>query len=167
MGGIPTNYWGEVLNADSQRPHTKLPFYPWADADGPQAALSQLLADCGAKDGNVSVALDETMRADFALLALDALPGAKRSFLNDTVSFLRGKKDEAEYALLKMNAVLNDGAMKAGFAALKEGVTELQVAKAIRDKFSGAVAEANVAAATEAFEYVQRELKELAHAQAD
>ncbi len=132
-----------VLNADSQRPHTKLPFYPWADADGPQAALSQLLADCGAKDGNVSVALDETMLADFALLALDALPGAKRSFLNDTVSFLRGKKDEAEYALLKMNAVLNDGAMKAGFAALKEGVTELEVAKTIRDFFAanGATAE--------------------------
>jgi len=125
-----------ALNADSQRPFTKLPFYPWADADGPQAALAQLLADCGVGGGTVSVALDETMRADFALLALDALPGAQRSFLNDTVSFLRGKKDEAEYALLKMNAVLNDGAMKAGFAALREGVTELEVGKAIRDFYA-------------------------------
>ncbi|GAA4130262.1 hypothetical protein GCM10023067_47910 [Aminobacter aganoensis] len=62
--------------------------------------------------------------------------GAKRSFLNDTVSFLRGKKDEAEYALLKMNAVLNDGAMKAGFAALKDGVTELEVGQAIRDFYA-------------------------------
>lgn len=131
-----------ALNADSQRPFTKLPFYPWTDAAGPNEALAQLLGDCRAKDGNVSVALDETMRADFALLALDALPGAKRSFLNDTVSFLRGKKDEAEYALLKMNAVLNDGAMKAGFAALKEGVTELEVGQAIRDFYAANGAEA-------------------------
>lgn len=124
------------LNVDSQRPYTKLPFYPWSDADGPGAALAKLLKDCGAERGNLKIALDETMRADFALLVIDALPGAKRGFLTDTVSFLRGQKDEAEYALLKMNAVLNDGAMKAGFAALKEGVTELEVAQAIRDFYA-------------------------------
>jgi Pyruvate/2-oxoacid:ferredoxin oxidoreductase gamma subunit len=35
------------------------------------------------------------------------------------------------------------------------------VVHAIRDTFSGAVADANVAAATEAYAYVQREMKEL------
>ena len=35
-----------------------------------------------------------------------------------------------------MNAVLNDGAMRAGFAALKEGVTELEVGQAIRDFYA-------------------------------
>ena len=125
-----------ALNVDSQRPYTKLPFYPWTDADGPSAALAKLLKDCGADHGKLKIALDETMRADFALLVIDALPGAKRGFLTDTVSFLRGQKDDAEYALLKMNAVLNDGAMRAGFAALKQGVTELEVAQAIRDFYA-------------------------------
>ena len=37
---------------------------------------------------------------------------------------------------------------------------------AIRHKFSGKVAEGNVAGAQEAYAYVQNELKELAHAQA-
>ena len=125
-----------ALNVDSQRPYTKLPFYPWTDADGPSAALAKLLKDCGADSGNLKIALDETMRADFALLVIDALPGAARGFLADTVGFLRGQKDEAEYALLKMNAVLNDGAMRAGFAALREGVTELEVGQAIRDFYA-------------------------------
>ncbi len=41
------------------------------------------------------------------------------------------------------------------------------VAHAISDKFSGKVAAGNIAAATEAFEFVRREMEELAHAQAD
>jgi Xaa-Pro aminopeptidase len=124
-----------ALNADSQRPYTKLPFYTWTDADGPNAALASLLGDLGANRENLTIALDETMRADFALLVIDALPGAKRKFLTDTVGYLRARKDDAEYAALKMNAVLNDGAMKAGFAALKPGVTELEVGQAIRDYY--------------------------------
>jgi len=122
-----------ALNVDSQRPFTKLPFYAWADADGPNAALASLLADSGANRPDLRIALDETMRADFALLVIDALPGARRGFLTDTVGYLRARKDEAEYKLLKMNAVLNDGAMRAGFAALKPGVTELEIAQVIRD----------------------------------
>ncbi|KFL25686.1 peptidase M24, partial [Devosia riboflavina] len=124
-----------ALNADSQRPYTKLPFYTWTDADGPNAALASLLGDLGANRENLTIALDETMRADFALLVIDALPGAKRKFLTDTVGYLRARKDDAEYAALKMNAVLNDGAMKVGFAALKPGVTELEVGQAIRDYY--------------------------------
>jgi pyruvate ferredoxin oxidoreductase gamma subunit len=41
------------------------------------------------------------------------------------------------------------------------------VAHAIRDKFSGRVAEGNVAAATEAYEAVRRQLEERVHAAAD
>jgi Pyruvate/2-oxoacid:ferredoxin oxidoreductase gamma subunit len=41
------------------------------------------------------------------------------------------------------------------------------VTHAIRDTFSGAIAERNVAAAAEAFDYVAREREELTHAQAD
>jgi pyruvate ferredoxin oxidoreductase gamma subunit len=54
-----------------------------------------------------------------------------------------------------------------GFAALSSLITLDAVAHAIRAKFSGKVADDNVAAATEAFEYVLYELEELSNAQAD
>lgn len=132
-----------ALNVDSARQHTDLPFFPWTDADGPGAALEQLLAATGIDRTAPSVVLDETMRADFALLLLDALPGARRRFTADTVGHLRSRKDEAEYDLLKASALLNDRAMAAGFAALKPGITEFEVATVIRDfyKANGASTE--------------------------
>ncbi len=131
-----------ALNVDSARQHTDLPFFPWADADGPDAALAALLAATGVPAAP-SIVLDETMRADFALLVLDALPGATRRFTNDTVGYLRSRKDAAEYDALKKSAVLNDAAMEAGFAALRPGITEYEVATAIRDfyKAHGATTE--------------------------
>ncbi|EJN02505.1 M24 family metallopeptidase [Phyllobacterium sp. YR531] len=73
------------------------------------------------------------MRADFALLVLDALPGAQRSFLNDTVGYLRASKDE--YAVLNANALINDGAMRAAFDALKPGISEVEVANVVREYY--------------------------------
>jgi Xaa-Pro aminopeptidase len=121
-----------ALNVDSVRAHTELPFFAWADADGPGAALDGLLTAAGVGRTDVSVALDETMRADFALLLLDALPGAKRSFLHETVGYLRARKGDDEFDLLKASALLNDRAAQAGFAALREGMTEREVADVIR-----------------------------------
>ena len=132
-----------ALNVDSARQHTDLPFFPWTDADGPAAALEALLEATGVPLINPSIVLDETMRADFALLVIDALPGARRRFTNDTVGYLRSRKDEAEYHALKKSALLNDAAMTAGFAALREGITEREVATTIRDfyKANGATTE--------------------------
>lgn len=132
-----------ALNVDSSRLHTDLPFFPWADAEGPSAALDDLINATGISRISPSVVLDETMRADFALLLLDALPGASRRFTNDTVGYLRSRKDDAEYALLKASALLNDRAMEAGFAALRPGITEYEVATVIRDfyKANGATTE--------------------------
>ena len=132
-----------ALNVDSARQHTDLPFFPWTDADGPNAALEELLTATGITRQNPSIVLDETMRTDFALLLLDALPGATRRFTNDNVGYLRSRKDEAEYTALKQSAVLNDAAMAAGFAALKPGITELEIANTIRDfyKANGATPE--------------------------
>lgn len=124
-----------ALNVDSVRTHTDLPFFAWTDAEGPNAALDGLLTAAGVDRNRVSVALDETMRADFALLLLDALPGAKRSFLHDTVGYLRARKDDAEFELLKASALLNDRAAQAGFAALREGMTEREVADVIRKHY--------------------------------
>lgn len=121
-----------ALNADSSRKHTDLPMFPWDDADGPDAALDQLLSACEIDRSNISVVIDETMRADFALLLLDALPGARRAFTDDTVSYLRARKDDDEYDALKASALLNDKAMQAGFDALEPGITEREIAETIR-----------------------------------
>jgi Xaa-Pro dipeptidase len=124
-----------ALNADSQRALTDLPFYTWTDAEGPNAALGKLLADLGATGEGLSVALDETMRADFALLLLDALKSPRHSFLNETLSYLRAQKDQTEFALLKAAARIDDEAMKAAFAYARPGMTELEIDGFIRDVF--------------------------------
>jgi Xaa-Pro aminopeptidase len=123
-----------ALNVDSARQHTDLPFFPWRDDDGPNAALATLL-EASKLPANPSVVLDETMRADFALLLLDALPGATRRFTGDTVGHLRARKDADEYARLKASALVNDRAVLAGFDALREGVTELEIAAVIREAY--------------------------------
>jgi pyruvate ferredoxin oxidoreductase gamma subunit len=73
----------------------------------------------------------------------------------------------SEIALRHVGRPLPNAALLGGFAAISGLITLDAVAHAIRDKFSGKVAEGNVAAATEAFEYVTREMEELSHAQAD
>jgi len=123
------------LNADSSRAVTDLPFYTWTDADGPDAALAELLKDADAHRKGLKIGLDETMRADFALLVLDALPEVSREFTEPTIGSLRAQKDETEYKALKENALIDDGAMRAGFAACKPGVTELDIVKVITDYF--------------------------------
>lgn len=125
-----------ALNASSIRAQTSLPFYEWSDADGPDAALASLLRDFGADPATAVLALDEGMRADFALLLLDALPGIRRQFLGDTVGWLRARKEPAEYAALKENALLNDAAMQAAFAALRPGITERDVTAEVRRFFA-------------------------------
>jgi Xaa-Pro aminopeptidase len=131
-----------ALNVDSARQHTDLPFFAWTDADGPDAALAALIEATGIDKTNASVVLDETMRADFALLLLDALPGARRRFPDDTVGYLRSRKDADEYRLLKASALIDDKAFEAAFAALKPGVSENEIAEVI-----GQVYEANGAGA--------------------
>ncbi|ATG36744.1 putative metallopeptidase, family M24 [Phaeobacter piscinae] len=115
------------LNADAARTSTDLPFRCWSDDDGPDAALTALLDDCGATAADLSVVLDETMRADFALRVLDAMDAPKRRFTDDTVGLLRAMKDTAEYDALKAAHLLNDAAVTEAFSRLEEGMSELDV----------------------------------------
>jgi Xaa-Pro dipeptidase len=124
-----------ALNADSQRPLTSVPFFAWADADGPKAALGALLETLSLPDDRVSIVLDETMRADFALLVLDTLPHIERNFTQTTVGALRAVKDDAEYAALKRNAQINDKVMTAAFEALRPGITEDELAALLREAY--------------------------------
>jgi Xaa-Pro aminopeptidase len=121
------------VNAEQAGANAGLPLRTWRDEDGPSAALSAALWDLGRI---TSVCLDETMRADFALLVLDALPNATRMLASDLVGKLRMIKDAGEYTALKASALVADTAMKAGFAGLKPGLTEKQAAAAIRDSFA-------------------------------
>ena len=72
-----------------------------------------------------------------------------------------------EIALKHLGRPLPNAVLLGGFAALSGLITLNAVAHAIREKFSGKVADGNVAAATEAFEFVTQEMQELAHAQTD
>lgn len=121
-----------ALNAASARQYTDLPMLSWSDADGPSAALAELMAACNATRPGLNVVLDETMRADFALMVLDALNAPKRRFTKDTVGALRAIKDDGEYRALKASARLNDAAITAGFDALREGMSERDVQDVIR-----------------------------------
>lgn len=122
------------LEADSLRQHTDLPFHEWADADGPAAAFEDLLEAIGASAAR-SIALDECMRADHAALVQDRLMNATRQFSETTVGALRMRKDAEEYAALKRNALIADTAMQAAWAAMKPGMTELEVAEIARESF--------------------------------
>ena len=73
-----------------------------------------------------------------------------------------------ELAMKHFGRPLPNAALLGGFAAVTGLLGLESVTAAIRDKFSGRVAEGNVAAATAAFDIVRREMKDNAqHAQAD
>ncbi|MFK7835521.1 MAG: M24 family metallopeptidase [Sulfitobacter sp.] len=123
-----------VLEAEAARPGTDLTFHTWADADGPAEAFATLLASLGAGNAQ-SIALDETMRADFAGLVQDALPGATRQFGASSVGALRMRKDADEYASLKKVALVGDDAMRAAWNQMRVGMAEQEVAEIVRDAF--------------------------------
>jgi len=124
-----------VLNAEGSREQTDIAFHTWSDEEGPQSALAAALRAIGAEKAR-SVVLDETMRADFALLLLGALPEAKHDFTGGTVGALRMRKSESEFARLKASAAVADRAMQAAFAALKPGMSEKELAAIVRDHFA-------------------------------
>jgi Xaa-Pro aminopeptidase len=124
-----------VLNAEGSREETDIEFHTWADEEGPNAALANALAAIGSSRAS-NVVLDETMRADFALLMLEALPEISYAFTDQTLGALRMRKDASEFAALKMNAGIADRAMQKAFAAIRPGMSETELAAAIKGRFS-------------------------------
>lgn len=123
-----------ALNAADARQHTDLPFAEWADADGPVHALMGMLAQiCPAP---VSLSLDETMRADHALVLLDHLPEAARGLAAREVGALRLIKQADELEALAENARIADLAQEAVRAALRLGVTETDMTRVAREAFA-------------------------------
>jgi Xaa-Pro aminopeptidase len=124
-----------ALNAQGSRESTDVAFHTWIDEEGPHEALGAALDAIGAREAR-SVALDETMRADFALLLLDALPDAMHSFTEKTIGALRMRKDEREFAALKMNAGIADRAMQKAFGAIRPGISEAELATIVKEHFA-------------------------------
>jgi len=69
-----------------------------------------------------------------------------------------------ELALRHVGRPLPNAALLGGFAAATGRISLACVSEAIRETFSGKIAEGNVAAASEAFEHVRKEIGEAAHA---
>ncbi|RZI42329.1 2-oxoacid:acceptor oxidoreductase [Herbaspirillum sp. HC18] len=85
--------------------------------------------------------------------------------------FVKGYRTErlctvpaTELALKHVGRPLPNVALLGGFAAISAKVSIDSVCAAIRDKFDGKIADGNIAAAREAFHYVQEEMKEASHA---
>lgn len=68
------------------------------------------------------------------------------------------------FARERLGRPLPNAALLGGFAALTGAVSIEAVARAIRERFTGRVGEGNVAAAEEAYRYVEHEIGELAGA---
>ncbi|MFC7704519.1 M24 family metallopeptidase [Plastorhodobacter daqingensis] len=132
-----------ALNANEARQHSDLPFAEWEDAEGPGQALAAMIARICPAPGQL--ALDETMRADHALLILDALPNAARRLAAADVGALRRIKDASEIAALAENARIADAAQDAVRAALRPGVTEREMVQVARDAFAKAGAQCEFA----------------------
>jgi Xaa-Pro aminopeptidase len=135
-----TGFLMPALNAEESRQHTDLPMETWGDGDGPSAALGRLAGQLDFAAVR-RVALDEAMRTDFSLLLLDHLDGATPVLTTDLLGRMRMRKEPAEIERIQLNAELADRAMRAAYAAVRPGASELQVAQAVAEAFDAAGAD--------------------------
>ena len=122
------------VNAEDARKRSDIAINSWKDENGPEQALKEALVDIG-ENAAKHIAIDEAMRSHFALIVIEALPNPTYEFTGSTIGALRMRKDHTEYINLKENALIDDRAMQAGFAAIKEGITELEIGEAINNHF--------------------------------
>lgn len=103
------------------------------------------------------------------------LINTSRSFdelgIEDVVRDLRPERvctvPATDIALAHISRPLPNAALLGGFAALSRQISLESVIAAIRQKFHGKVADANVAAATEAHHHVRQQMSRRPHAQTD
>ncbi len=123
-----------AVNEEGMKEKTNITMHAWSDADGPDQALLNALSFTGSSNAN-HIVIDEAMRSHFALIVIEALSNPTYEFTGSTIGALRMRKDQTEFINLKENALIDDRAMQAGFAAIKEGVTELEIGEAINNHF--------------------------------
>ncbi|MBB4038440.1 Xaa-Pro aminopeptidase [Microvirga flocculans] len=123
-----------TLEAADMRKSTDLPFFTYEDGQDPHAPLIALLNDLDIK-APARVQVDESMRADFALLFMRALQVSDVGLASESVGRLRQCKTSEEIAAIEANALIADEAMRKAFEAIRPGVTERHVAAAIASSF--------------------------------
>jgi Xaa-Pro aminopeptidase len=122
------------VNAEDARKRTDIAINSWKDENGPEQALKETLLSVG-ESAAKHIVIDEAMRSHFALIVIEALSNPTYEFTGSTIGALRMRKDQTEFINLKENALIDDRAMQAGFSAIKEGVTELEIGEAINKHF--------------------------------
>ena len=122
------------VNAEDARKRTDIAINSWNDEIGPDQALKDALEFTNSSNAK-HITIDEAMRSHFALILIEALPRPSYEFTASTIGALRMRKDQTEFINLKENALIDDRAMQAGFAAIKEGITELEIGEAINKHF--------------------------------
>ena len=120
------------LNREEVAAHTEnIEMVSWADVDGPQAALHQVLG--GRKYSNV--AFDGGTRADFLMALQTNTAGAKMTSADALIAPLRQRKSADEIEILAQAAKQADVAMQAAVDACRVGATEAEVAEAVQKSF--------------------------------
>ena len=122
------------VNEEGIREKTDIPMNCWNDENGPEQALKDALSYTDSSNAK-HIALDEAMRSHFALILLESLSNPTYEFTASTIGALRMRKDQNEFVNLKENALIDDRAMQAGFAAIKDGVSEIEIGEAINKHF--------------------------------
>ena len=122
------------VNEQGIREKTDIPMNCWNDENGPEQALKDTLSYTDSSNAK-HIALDEAMRSHFALILLESLSNPTYEFTASTIGALRMRKDQNEFVNLKENALIDDRAMQAGFAAIKDGVSEIEIGEAINKHF--------------------------------
>lgn len=108
---------------------------------------------------------------------VDVLAGLRRGgwvLVNSTAPVTLGSEHATvlavpatQLAMRHIGKPVPNAALLGGFAALTGRISLESVAAAIRETFSGRIAEGNVSAAEQAYACVQTEIRERLHAQAD
>jgi Xaa-Pro aminopeptidase len=117
-----------------------VPFFGYADEDGPTAALTEALTATQGASASV-IAVDEEMRAEHLLILQAACPQAAYRPAGGVVAPLRSRKDETEIEALKAAALTADAGVQAVFAAIRPGISEAELVNIANSAMRGAGAD--------------------------
>ena len=113
------------LNADMISSFTDMEMLTWADASGPESALSKSILGKGKLH---VLAIDGSMRADFLLAVLEQLDTPRTVPVDPIIASLRAVKSATEIEVLSKAAAQADRAMQAAVDACRPGATEKEIA---------------------------------------
>lgn len=118
-----------IANRLFPEPQGNIPTVWHSDTDDIPAMLAQVV------DGEKTLGIDKVMPARFLIPLQEKLPGMKTVLASGCVDWVRAVKDEDERELMRMNSKINDLVMLSVPGAIKEGVTESQVAEFIKNRY--------------------------------